>query len=361
MIREIDNEQLRECMVGTDPVLVVIAPNFEERSRGFVDHVLALRARISDEGLPLRPLRWLVLIFQGDNPNFLDGVKGHNARKAITELYAEGFEPAVRFKALPYPITGPRLVSEIRDELRDLERVESAIIDFSAIPRNVLYRLIESITQGQFEPHIDAHTSIHLAYCWATSYPDVRNLELIGEIRGQSSQLPLAQFVAGADYCDLTVLAAGSVHDAYGAVTGVRDLARSAVVNLTTIYFMNPWNLDESWKQLRNHHGLLREANNGWQIEYCFGTNHFVDIIERRLERALVESEKGRKVAFAAAHFGPKPMVVATQMILDRFVARQTGTRRLRADMFNGMGTQYLSVYSLGVGRLSFFSLDGAE
>lgn len=355
MIQEISIDHLRTCLVGDDPLLVVVAPNFEERSRGLVDAVLSERVRLLTEGISPRPIVWLILVFQGSNPNFLDGVKGNIARGVVADLRSEGFLAEARLRVLPYPISGQRLISEVNEELRELGPASSSIIDFSAIPRNVLYRLIGSISQGRFEPYIRKDERPILAYCWAKRYPEVRSLELIGEVRGQSSQLPLSEFVKDADYCELTVLAAGSVHDAYSALTAVTPLARSAEVNITTIFFMNPSNLEESWRQLRNHHGLLREASQSGQIEYCYGTDHFLGLVERRLDRAILQARKGREVAFAAAHFGPKPMVVGTQLLLEQL----GDAPAFRADMFNSMGTQYLSVYSLGVGGISLYALGG--
>lgn len=360
-LRETSTGSLRTALCGDQVLSVVVAPNFEQRSIGVIEWLLSNRAQLMEEGATLRPLNWLVLTFQGRNsPGFLDGVKGNHARKAMEMLVAEGFNETARHRSLPYPIDEDLLVSEIRAQLGGLGEAHEVLIDFSAIPRNVLFRLMRALSQGRLEPHIARGAELTLAYCWAKGYPEVGNLELIGEIRGQFERRALSEFVSDSDYCELVVLAAGSVHDAYSALASVEQLSRSAQVAVTVIYLVRDENLRESWRQLRNHHGLLHDTTTGWEIDFAFNITHVLDIMQQRMERAAREARQGRTVRVAAAVFGPKPAAVGTQMLVESF--RGMGEAEhlsFSLDIFNSMGSQYLSVYSLGVGDLSVYALDG--
>lgn len=362
-LHELDHRRLRELLIGTDPLLVIAAPNFEQRSRGVVERILATRVRLSDDGFQVRPIEWLLVTFQGaGGANFLDGVKGNMARETQTDILSESKSDHVEFCLIPYPLDEQSLILYLRGGLHGLTVPEVVIIDFSAIPRNILFKLVVAMSRDALVPHIHGDDQVYLTYCWATHYPQMGNLELVGETRGQLSRQPLSSFVEGSDYCEVTVLNAGAVHDAYAALTSVEPITLTGDTSITTVYFVHNFNLRESWRQLHNHHGLLRQAGAGWQVEYAFTVNHVLDIVERSAECALIEARKGRRAVFAAANFGPKPVVVGTQMIVENIMYQASRENlKLDADLFNSMGTQYLSVYSLGVGHVSVFRLAGVK
>lgn len=347
---------IRSC--SRKQLVVILAPNFEERSTLCCEELL----NIIREECPDHPdavsISWVVFTLQGrHSPTFLDAIKAVNVRKVIRSLQAADRRDKVVHKILEYPIDQGRFVSELALLMHGLSSIDELIVDYSAFPRNLLSALIEEVEKsGGLGSRFPSVGSLTLLYAWSESYPKAAGPELLGEVVGHFSRLPLRSLLEGRNHAEIVIFAAGTTHDTFSLLESVRDNGMGNQIGIHLVNFVHTDNLLESRLKLRNHYTILRDAPlRGVQVRYVFTVRHALAYMRDVAQICAQAVEEGSRSLLAIGSFGPKPIAVGAQFVVQEFLRKCDSVGDARADVLNSRGSQYLSPYSLGSGKIGVF------
>lgn len=337
-------------------IAIILAPNFEERSTRCCDDLLKLIHLERKQG-SLVEIHWIVFTLQGrHSPSFLDAIKAVNVRRVIRALVREGHGEQINHKIIEYPIDHRRFISELVLLMREITSIDQLIVDYSAIPRNLLSALIEEVAvSGTPRSSFPPVGKVALLYAWAQSYPKAAP-ELLGEVVGHFSRLPPRDLLSGCDHAEVVIFAAGTTHDAFSLIESVRINGMGNQTGIHLVNFMHNNNLLESRLKLRNHYAILRDAPmEGVQVRYVFTVRHALAYMRDVAQVCGQATEEGLRSLLAFGSFGPKPLAVAAQFVVQEYKDKYNNVPDVRADVLNSRGSQYLSPYSLGAGGITVF------
>ena len=362
-LNECDNDAVRGLIRDTSAglLVVLVAPNFELRSLRLCELILEEIAVARKDGVPVREIRWLIVTLQGRHAhNSLDSVKASYAYRCLDWLSVLARQD-VRHEVWEYPVTSARLETLFLSLLGDWRPV-TLLADFSALPRNVLFKLLQTLDRhGSRTAGLAAVQQVFLAYSWARSYPDSGSLEAVGNVTGHFSEVSLSDFLRNCEYANIVLVTSGSVHDSFSVINSVAEVRNGRDLTRQVVTFMNSRNFSESWKQLRNHYTILdRSAAEGWIQSYAFSIRQALALFERAAN-AAIKRGVGMDSRLALCTFGPKPLAVGAQLIVEDVRRQALIGRRVSADLFNSHGSQYLSTYSIGAGAVSVFEYSGND
>ena len=263
----------------------------------------------------------------------------------------------VEHKILEYPIEQGRFISELGLLMHGISVIDELIVDYSAFPRNLLSALVEEVdASGDLGSKFPQVRSVALLYAWASNYPKAAGPELLGEIVGHFSRLPLHSLLEGRNHAEVVIFAAGTTHDAFSLIEAARDNVMGNQIGIHLINFMHTENLLESRLKLRNHYTMLRDAPlRGVQVRYVFTVRHALAYMRNVAAVCGQATEEGARSLLAIGAFGPKPISVAAQFVVQEYRRKYSEFRDVRADVLNSRGSQYLSPYSLGAGSIAVF------
>lgn len=338
----------------TKQVMIILAPNFEERSvhccRELLDMIDAesTKARIS----------WIVLTLQGrHSPTFLDAIKAVNVRRVLGLLHESGHANDLDHRTLEYPMDQGKFISELALLIRGIAAIDELIVDYSALPRNLLSALIEEVEASSGGARkFPRVKSVSMLYAWAVAYPKASGPELLGEVVGHFSRLPLRSLLEGRDHAEVVIFAAGTTHDAFSLLESLRGHGMGNQIGIHLVNFMHTDNLLESRLKLRSHYTLIRDApQQGVQVRYVFNPRHALAYMRDVAKVCVQASEDGARSLLAIGSFGPKPIAVAAQFVAQELRRIHGALTDVQADVLNSRGSQYLSPYSLGAGDISAY------
>lgn len=345
--------------------VLIAAPNYEERSLGST----ALFARLS-ENVPSAQVSALVFKFSsGLGPVLLDAVKEANSLRGIATLQSAGIE-----RILLHPVRWPLnqesvqpLVSEVLSLCRDTAPCIDLFIDISALPRNLLLGLVESLLRDWSDSGVRTGSgsriaSVSIVYTPAKSYPQRYSDDLLGTIRGKYTSKRLDEFLHHTDnQIDLVLSLSGTGHDA-AQVLGSMPIFGGANVQIRPFMFMSDDNIIESFGKF---------ALNAWSIRqlravesrpnYLFG----IEALSRHLTRdAITTAEKhalkgGDSWHYLLAGFGPKPIGFSCYLAKRVYDVRMRALRSWgTSDVLLTSGAQYSTIYSIGARNTRIWRLD---
>lgn len=362
-LHEIDHLEVRRLVrdVYGGLLVVLIAPNFEARSLRLCELILEEIAWAEATNVPVREIRWLVVTLQGKHAdNSLDSLKASYAYRSLTWLSKLEGEH-VRHKVWEYPVSSARLEKLFLSLLRGWHP-KALLADFSALPRNILFKLLRTLDTSDYTRNeLSGIRHVYLTYVWARSYPHSGNLEAVGDVTGHFTDSTLTDFLQPAQYANTVLVTSGSVHDSFSVVSSVADVRGGRDLKRQIVTFVNRYNYSESWRQLRNHYTILdKSASEGWTHSYAFSIDHALAIFYHAAQDTL---SKGADMdsRLALCTFGPKPLAVGAQLIVEDVRRQAVGEHRVSADLFNSHGSQYLSTYSMGAGGISVFEYSRTE
>jgi len=335
------------------PLVVVVAPNFEDRSMSFLKRFVD---RVSvDQG----DVRWLMFTLQGPHiQQLLDAIKARNARRCWQLLEEHRPQSARLHEVVQYPTEIERFVHRLASHIADLDAEVDLLIDYSSIPRRLLTQLLGRIAgTGPVESKLYRVRDLWLSYTWADSYPDAIKDEFIGDIVGNYSRDSLESLMNGKEMVELIIFLGGSVHE----VSATLEIARRANLGnnlkiVLVVYYGDVNHGNSDWV-LRNHHKILRDefSKDASSVRFVYSIEDVVSFLNASVRQSACLA-KGNRGLFAIAPFGPKPISVAAHFALDTYrgLAAGAGPAASNCEMLTISGSQYLSVYSLGesVGHL---------
>jgi hypothetical protein len=340
-------------------IVIIVAPNFEERSTAITRRLIR---ELKKNNIRRSRVRWFVLTIQGNHsPEILDAVKSIYTRKVIDRLLFAGYSPErVHHQMVAYPMASERFTSLLARSFRSLGGPLSLVIDFSALPRNLLSTLLTQVAaSGSPAAALPNVTNAWLVYANAKSYPDTSGPEFVGNIVGNFTGIPFRELLEHKTHADIVLVAGGSGHDAFEVLDIARSTKLGNQIRLHVVSYISDSNLHESHRKLRHHYGLLAEAQRfGADIRYIFSVRHALEFMRQTARRCASVRNAGYSTLFAVAPFGPKPFAVAAHFVRQEYLDMLAHREHLEADVLNSSGTQYLSLYSLAVGPPLAFRVD---
>ncbi|GAA1033701.1 MULTISPECIES: hypothetical protein [Amycolatopsis] len=360
-----DLQSIRWTIRGTSHarVMIILAPNFEERSTHCCTELIELFEGLDQDG-STSEIHWIIFTLQGrHSPTFLDAIKAVNVRRVVQALSGGQHRGRVAHKIIEYPIDPGRFLGELALLMRGLPCIDQLIVDYSAVPRNLLSALIEEVAasssnRGRF-PKV---RKVALLYAWADNYPKAAGPELLGEVVGHFSSLPLRSLLEERDHAEVVIFAAGTTHDAVALLEALRGNGMGNQIGIHLVNFMNSDNLLESRLKLRNHYTILRDAPlQGVQVRYVFTVRHALAYMRDVAAICSQASDEGLRTLLAIGSFGPKPLAVAAQFVVQEHAEQHGTTSEVRADVLNSRGSQYLSPYSLGARDITVFEYHSTD
>lgn len=349
--------RLEEVLANTQATLaIILAPNFEDRSVHCCHELVRAIART--EAAKSR-VHWIVLTLQGPAvTEILDAMKAINTRKVMEILEDAGFEN-VQHKVVDYPISPDKFASLTSRLFRPLRGCDDLIVDFSALPRNLLSSLLKQVSvAGTQEASFPRVRKVWLIYSWAKAYPETAP-EFLGEVVGQFSNEPLRNLLSDKTHAEILIFTCGSAYDAYSAMESARESGLGNQTGIHLVNFIHNQNFHQSHLQLRNHYGILREGlNHGADIRYVFTVRHALAYMRDIAALCASHRARGNRTLFAIGSFGPKPLAVAAHFVRQEYLASINDRSLVECDVLNSNGTQYLSPYSLGAAGISLFAYE---
>lgn len=352
-----------EFVDSARPIAIIVAPNFESRSVGACR---ALVEQLVDKGIQPTRVHWFVLTLQGDNPpEILDALKAVHTRAVLRVLQDAGYEhERVIQCTIRYPVEPDRFAAQMAEMFRSISSEAELIVDFSAMPRNLLSNFLRQVSvSARYETPFPTVKRVWLIYTWAAAYPEYAGPEIVGGIVGHFSHMRLHSLLEKRTHAEIILFTSGSGHDASEVLEAVRDTALGNQIGIQLVNFMNSENFHESYRHLRNHYGLIREAQRvgTTSVRYVFSIRHALQFMRERAQICAKMRNSGNATLFAIAPFGPKPLAVAAHFVRQEYLASIHGRTLVESDVLNSKGTQYLSPYSLGSRSCMSFRYDPAE
>jgi len=285
-------------------------------------------------------------------------MKAVNSRKVIEDLLKSGFEN-VQHQPVEYPIPQSKFATLMSRLFKQFQGDEHLVIDFSALPRNLLSNLLKQVSlAGTPDSAFPRVKKVWLVYTWAEAYPETAP-EFLGEVVGQFTEFSLRRLLADKTHAEVVIFTGGSTYDAYSAMEAAQESRLGNEMNVHLVNFINNENFKQSHLQLRNHYGMMREAQRaGFDIRYVFTTRHALRYMRDVGERAANHRSKGSQTLFVIGAFGPKPLWVAAHFVRLEYLARLQDRSHVECDVLNSKGTQYLSPYSLGSAGATLFAYE---
>lgn len=358
---------------SAENVLVISAPNFEERSLEFI--------RFVGRGLEKLPrtVDWRIVTLQGSNRyDILDFVKARNANRALEYLRATEFEDGTGAicHELPYP---PR-DGDIRHFLRECSEIQSEdyslVIDASAIPRGVLWAIIRLLSnKGRGAMGFRAPRSIYVTYAWAKAYPAYADAENVGRIQDSFAEKSLAETIERSESVDAVLVTSGNSHLASRTLDQIMQNSSKRDVAVEVVNFIRPRGFDRSNHHMLMHQGLSAAAadNDRVSSSYVYHVEHAFRWFETLADKAFEKLQNNIHHTFILSPFGPKVLNICAQLVAEDYllkiradpdlVQKLSAANRLPTDcvsVLNAQKTQYLSTYSIGAdGEITVLKFSG--
>lgn len=352
--------RLEEVLANSQATLaIILAPNFEDRSVHCCHELVRAIART--EAAKSR-VHWIVLTLQAlAVTEILDAMKSINTRKVMEILVNAGFKN-IQHKPVPYPISPATFANLMSQLFRAVNGCNDLIVDFSALPRNLLTSLLEQVSvAGAQEAALPRVRKIWLIYSWAEAYPETAP-EFLGEVIGQYSNAPLRTLLSDKTHAEIVIFTGGSSYDAYSAMESAHESGLGNEIGVHLVNFVHNQNFHLSHLKLRNHYGVLREGlKRGADIRYVFTVRHALAYMRDIAALCSSHREKGYETLFAIGSFGPKPLAVAAHFVRQEYLARINNRLLVESDVLNSKGTQYLSPYSLGSAGITLFAYEPSQ
>jgi len=339
-------EELVDLCVNR-PTVLLAAPNYEERSVGFLEWFLdACSSHSIDPSRVFTQLLWP----QGTSTRveLLEQLKvTHFGRlKGQLERY-----PGWRRNVIAYPNDfNNREVLNALSQLPECFPGEphNLVVDISCMPKRVLFSVCEGIQRIVSSADAPQQTSVFFVYTSPKKYAALRYAQNVGQVTGLFSGCPIHQ--SRSEHVSAFVFPSLQGYEGKLLYDGVRAHVSSSV---TAFISVSGSDYHTSLATMRANQFLMEQRD--VDVVYYFSLKDGLNKLERRIEdearRTTGLEEHSRMILVAP--FGPKVFVVAAYFMLQNMQTDGTPD----TEIAHVGGFQYLSLYSLGVSDFSGFRL----
>lgn len=341
---------------GDAPLIVVLFPNYEDRTCAVVNKILSFYNNQYSQ----REISFFMFCLKNKSNNnmLLEDLKEYNIdsikrsigdKMTVSEFWLEypsNFSP----NALKMPI------------LKKLEeKVNDILFDISTIPKSILFRLCENIKEFI---RGDIIRNIYFAYALPERYSEVSYAQDIGLLKGLFSGEAL-RFSSNQSIHTI-LFPSRTGHEGKLLCDSLDSISRNTDYS---IYFpVHKDNFIASLDVMQANQSLIdREAYLNYY--YCTLDDAIKNLdelfqkeylkIKHKVELASTTNDELASQVYLVAPFGAKVFlpVAYFELINLRSVAPEVIT----IEIANVKGFQYTSSYSLGIGELTCFELNGGK
>jgi len=315
-----------------------ISPNYEDRSMGFLNHIVKLKN--------IKDIEVVVLKLQSQNykVDILDDLKTNMYNYAIEIL--KKTKISTKIKELAYP--DRYTIKAIEHLKRDyVNKDKHVIFDFSCLPKAIILDVCKTFFAK------DACKKFSFTYSSPQSYPKIRHPQAIGEMKGMLTQKSISRLLD--EYENGTLINFPSDLGYSGQLISDQVAKYTDFEQYLFIYMRRRSPL-HSFDAMAGNSNLLSEAHKEWRNNII---NHFSiqdgyrklrDIIEN-IKSKVGSSTKGYLVLLAP--FGPKPLIVGCFIMSEILKKSEIDVEIVQESSF-----QYSSVYSIGLDKTYLFKID---
>ena len=343
------------------PLIVVLFPNYEDRTCAVVNRIQHLYSTYNSR----QHISFLVFCFKnkGNNNMLLEDLKERNLELIKNSLgnviveeywleYPSNFSP----NALKTPIKGI-----LEATIGSLKQRADILLDISTIPKSVLFQLCENIKEyirGQIV------NNIYFAYCLPEKYSEVPYAQDVGLIKGLFSGKALS-FSPG-ESIQTILFPSRTGHEGKLLCDSLDSISRNTSYS---IYFpVHKDNFIDSLDIMQANQSLIdresylnyfyctlddaiKSLDELFQKEYV-KIKHVVDLRRDNTDSLMPQ-------VYLVAPFGAKVFLPVAYFEL--LILRSVDPDVITIEIANVKGFQYTSSYSLGIGDITCFELNGRK
>jgi hypothetical protein len=314
--------------------LVISSVNYEERSLTFLNSLLSNRNQLL--------AKFILFVFRSlqDNVYPLEIKKDWNTHCVENWLKERGVN--YKIQKIPYPMGfyKERIKSNLQFLLQESD-FSDIVLDITAIPRTVLFSILESIRQIQKE-----RKTIHNLYLVYTTplkysiYPHE-----IGSLETYFSKSPLHELFHYIKTINLII-----VPGIYGNEINVliEDLKKNSA-KIQNVYLLIPMYKHDLFtfikilKMSPNIITTILSLFDNSRVYYCFSFHHTMGMLLDIVKKLIINRDEGCLIA----PFNAKPIAVSA------FYAYTYLTEKgVWSDVLRMSSVQYSSFYSIGTGEM---------
>ena len=328
------------------PAVVIATPNYEERSIGFLRDFLGRCGSASvDPSRVFVTLLWphgnakvdlleqLKALYMDNLSKLLDAFEN----ETITFSYPTDFNERIVVDVLS------RSATRFQDEPVDI------VVDISCMPRRVLVALCCAIAEI-IERDEKRRISVLFCYTSPQRYPAPRYAQNVGGVYGYFSGRPI--HASTAKHVSTLVFPSLQGYEAHVLFDEVRSHVSSSI---TVFVAVGGHDYHVSLAMMRANQFIMERKE--VQFIYYFSVLDGIQKLAAKISEESRRLASERSAAVLVAPFGPKIYTLSAFFQLNAERARGAGCD---FDIAHVSGFQYLSVYSLGVGRSLLFQVDAS-
>lgn len=368
-MRQYMNEQqivnyinVKEILRGKGPLIIVLFPNYEDRTHALIDSILT-SLKEDDQEYDIDFIMFC-LKNKSNNNMLLEDAKEHNIdlikerlenRKKVNEFWLEypsNFSP----NALKMPIQ-----KKLEEMVRCKGEKARILFDISTIPKSILFRLCEDIKEFIRGKIIG---NIYFGYSLPKKYSEISYAQDVGLLKGLFSGEAL-HFSSGQSIHTI-LFPSRTGHEGKLLCDSLDSISRNTDYS---IFF--PVHKDDfiaSLDVMQANQSLIdREA----YLNYYYSTlDDAIKSLDELFQKEyvkishIIKAENKNKDMLApqvylVAPFGAKVFLPIAYFEL--IYLRSISPEIITIEIVNVKGFQYTSLYSLGIGELTCFELNGEK
>lgn len=363
--RVIDCISLDKILSSSKSLLIVLFPSYEDRALALIEKI----RNIKSTGSNLPDISFLMFCLKNKNNNniLLEDLKKRNIESIktviqtnITNAYFEEF-----WLEYPSNFSSNELKRHIQEALEKKKRVAQEdtdiLCDISTVPKTILFYLCETIKE-----YLCARQTgrIYFTYSLPKKYSEVPYAQDIGLLKGLFSggalQISEEQCIRAILFPSRTGNEARLLCDSLDSIS--RDSSYSVYFPIYKDNFMDSLDIMRANQSLINRESYmnyfystlddaLKKLDELFQKEYTK--------IKHLIESGDVEKDHLMNVLYLIAPFREKLFLPATYFELLHL--RSLFPKLISVEIANVRGFQYTSTYSLGIGAMTCFELNGGK
>lgn len=363
LLVEVAPQTVAALLDSDEPVVVLVAPNFEDRSVHAASWVLdALAGRT--ESVAAQTV-WLQTPGVDD---IFDRIKAAN-RDQVASSFKHLRERSTQLRVdLPASDAG-LLLNKNLDLVNSVGGEATLVVDISSLPRTVVRHILDGIVQAHARTKVSGARRYRRVICLYTAagdYPVGADSDVIGGVDGYFTKRSVHDLISTAGVLDAVISLAGTSHDSAQTLDALWQHGLPASTNISATVLMNRENFVYSYQRLAHAAWTLNQSvRHGTDLVYSFEIADVVRQIFARTENALHRHTEYREAGgegvptFLVGGFGPKPLGLAALLASMRY-RRVMDSHRISAttDVLQVRGWQYTTRYSHGVGDMKAFEID---
>lgn len=337
-----------------EPLIVVLCPNYEERSIHLSEKIKELFSKIN------RPISYEVFCLRNRHNNnmLLEGLKNRyfNQLNDNLNLNEDECKHWIRY---PNEFSPNELKSILRERIELYEGMSiDLLVDVSTMPKSMIFSLCDAL-QDFIKEYEGKISKIMFAYVTPKKYSSVSYAQDMGILNGFFSGRPLRS-KRRETAVHAIVFPSRSGHE--GKLL-LDDLSLMPYEQHHTVFFpIDTKNFLHSLELMRANQTLLDGDEYSHQFYCSFGDAIIAlhEYLEAEAQEVAYKRQNGGidRQLYLVAPFGAKIFLPISYFELQRIKHREDISDVVEIEICHTKGFQYTSVYSLGTSSINIFEME---